>query len=490
MPPLACGACSRVNPDSADRCAQCGAALREAAGAGAALTYQPTDAPTPTEDPYLGKVFTHYRVEELLGKGGMGVVYRGTDLKLGRAVALKFLSPERARDAQARARFGREARAASALDHPNIGTFYDLDEIDGVSFLSMALYEGETLRDRLRRGTPPLEDTERILSALTSALDAAHRAGITHRDVKPANVMLTRDGQVKLLDFGLAKLVSMDEPDDLMTTEGAILGTAAYMAPEQLRIDPMDHRVDLWSLGVVAHEMLSGRPPFGSGPAAVVCARILADSPAALPATAPPHLAELITRLLKKPPSERPADAATVLAALKGPNAPREQTGQTATIAAPTTAAAPAAPSRPPRSRRRRVALSIAAGAALFVLALPVGRLLWPQPEPAIPPAPPPPLPVTPRPTHVEVTTNAPRATFFVDGRRVAIEAAVLSLDELPPGSHELRVEAAGYFARKTTFELAPGQSLALSSTLDPMKGKQRRGKAGNAAQVKWPASQ
>jgi serine/threonine protein kinase len=278
----------------------------------------PDSAPAPGAT-RSGQRVGHYLIGEPLGEGGMGVVYRASDEKLGRAVAIKFL--HRADD-QSRARFLREARAASALDHPNIGTVYEVGDAEGAPFIVMALYEGETLRTRIRRGRLAESEIVSIAKQLCSALQAAHAAGIIHRDLKPANVMLLHDGTLKLLDFGLAKLTSVDESS--LTREGAILGTLAYMAPEQLKSGEVDARADLWALGAVLYEMLSGEPPFGTGPAATIVTRILTDTPA--PARgAPRDLSAVALRLLSKDPSQRLSGAASVAQLLVERRAPRRR---------------------------------------------------------------------------------------------------------------------------------------------------------------------
>jgi tetratricopeptide (TPR) repeat protein len=249
----------------------------------------------------------------------MGVVYRAVDEKLGRPVALKFLSADRG-DEQARARFAREARAASALDHPNIGTVYEIGEADGAPFIVMALYQGETLRARLDRAPIPAAEIVSIAKQLAAALGAAHAAGIIHRDLKPANVMLLGDGTVKLLDFGLAKLTSVDESS--LTREGSLLGTLAYMAPEQLKGATVDARTDLWALGAVLHEMLSGKPPFSGGGAATVVTSILHQEPAPLPANAPHHLAAITRSLLRKDRDDRLDSAERIGALLASGSSP------------------------------------------------------------------------------------------------------------------------------------------------------------------------
>ncbi len=202
-----------------------------------------------------GSLASRYRILGPIGIGGMGVVYRAEDTRLGRRVALKFLPPMLTPNSRAKARFLNEARAASALDHPNICTIYEVGETaEGQLYLAMACYEGETLKRRLERG--PLETAEALHIALQVArgLAKAHSQGIVHRDIKPANLMITADGIVKILDFGIAKL-----PEQ--TRGGPLLGTPGYMSPEHARGEEVDARTDVWSLGAVLHEMLTGRPP-------------------------------------------------------------------------------------------------------------------------------------------------------------------------------------------------------------------------------------
>ncbi len=265
----------------------------------------------------IGRVFSHYRLEQLLGEGGMGLVYRATDLKLGRAVAIKLLSYHLAADKTAKARFLREARTASALDHPNIGVIHEIGEQDGELFIVMALYEGETLKQRLEKGALPLNEGIQVVRELTLGLEAAHRAGIVHRDIKPANVMLGRTGSVKILDFGLAKLAS-DLVGQTVTQPGQVFGTPLYMSPEQLKGEAADARSDLWSLGVVAYELFSGICPFMAESNAATATRILNEQPPSLARVpgVPSWLAQLVSRLLRKNPAERPQTASEVLATL------------------------------------------------------------------------------------------------------------------------------------------------------------------------------
>jgi eukaryotic-like serine/threonine-protein kinase len=227
----------------------------------------------------VGQTISHYRIIEKLGEGGMGVVYRAEDLKLGRAVALKFLPPHLLESEEHKARFKHEARAAALLDHPNICTVYEIDDVDGQTFLAMACLEGQTLKQKIAARPLPLEDALDIALQIGHGLQAAHEKGIVHRDIKPANIMITPQG-LKILDFGLAQLSDRTK----LTASGIKLGTPAYMAPELTEGKPADRRSDIWSLGVVLYEMVSGRVPFAGEAEAAVAYAILRTAPEPLTA--------------------------------------------------------------------------------------------------------------------------------------------------------------------------------------------------------------
>ncbi|MGO9649098.1 MAG: protein kinase domain-containing protein [Terriglobales bacterium] len=249
-----------------------------------------------------------------IGAGGMGEVYRATDTKLGRDVALKVLPPDMARDPERLARFQREARAIAALNHPHIVTIFSVEEADGVHFLTMELVEGQSLDRRIPESGLPVEQIVEIASALADALAAAHEKGIVHRDLKPANVMVTDDGRVKVLDFGLAKDVRADNPSNATLTSaghtqaGIVMGTPAYMSPEQISGRPLDHRTDIFSFGIILYEMATGRRPFEGTSSAELASSILRDTPAAITsarADLPADLARIIRRCLEKDPRHR-----------------------------------------------------------------------------------------------------------------------------------------------------------------------------------------
>ena len=253
----------------------------------------------------IGATISHYKILEKLGEGGMGVVYKAQDTKLDRLVALKFLPTQLTRDEEAKERFIHEAKAASSLDHPNICTVYEIGEADERQlFIAMACYEGETLKKSIEGGPMKIEHATEIAIQVAQGLQKAHEKGIVHRDIKPANIIVTGDGMVKILDFGLAKLAGQAK----LTKTGSTVGTAAYMSPEQARGLDVDHRTDIWSLGVVLYEMLTGKLPFRGEHEAALLYSIVHEEPQAISvvrADIPPDVVSIITKMLQKEPGER-----------------------------------------------------------------------------------------------------------------------------------------------------------------------------------------
>jgi eukaryotic-like serine/threonine-protein kinase len=272
----------------------------------------------------IGKTLGHYQITNQLGKGGMGEVFRAKDEKLGRDVAIKVLPEEFAHNPERVARFQREAKLLASLNHPNIAAIHGLEESGGTNFLVLELVEGETLADQIKRGPAPVEESLKLALQIAEALEAAHEKGVIHRDLKPANIKITPDGKVKVLDFGLAKAFAAEPADSNLsnsptlsnaaTQQGVILGTAAYMSPEQARGKPVDKRTDIWAFGCVLFEMLAGRAPFSGNDVTDILAAVIRAEPDwnCLPANLHGRLREVIERCLKKDVKDRAHDISDI----------------------------------------------------------------------------------------------------------------------------------------------------------------------------------
>ena len=329
------------------------AGLRRQAEALLAAEEQPTEIETPPPRSLVGSTLSHYRILEPLGTGGMSEVYLAEDEKLGRRVALKVLPRELAGNPERLARFRREARTVAALNHPHIVTLHSTEDAQGLHFLTMELLEGGTLAEQIRPGGLPADELLRLALPLADAVAAAHARGITHRDLKPANVMMSADGRVKVVDFGLAKHTAEDRGGSTsLTVDGRILGTVAYMSPEQVVGHPVDCRSDVFSLGIVLYELATGEHPFTGPSRAELMSKILRDEP--VPATArnprlPRRLDEILDRCLEKDPDLRYPDAGALLEDLRALQ--REPAAAPAIVV-----------------RRRRLGLAVAAAAVVTLL--------------------------------------------------------------------------------------------------------------------------
>lgn len=329
----------------------------------------------------IGQTVLHYRILEKLGAGGMGVVYKAEDTRLNRAVALKFLPENLAQDAQALERFRREAQAVSALNHPNICTLHDIGEQNGLPFMAMELIDGETLRQHIGGKPLPVERILDLAIQIADALETAHAQGVIHRDIKPGNVFVTRRGQAKVLDFGLAKLMrkqpgildasaSQAPQEEPLSVVGVISGTPSYMSPEQVRGDDLDARADLFALGLLIYEMATGRQAFAGKSGGTIIEAILTRAPT--PARTvnpelPPRLEGIIHKLLEKDRERRYQSASVVLQDLRG----LRREFETGRILSSTVAYVPAA------APRRSYSKFVVAGSSLVVIGVALGTWLY-----------------------------------------------------------------------------------------------------------------
>ena len=311
---IKCPNCQANNPETSRYCAECGTQMR-------IDEKHPVSITKTIQSPAKGlskgaTIAGRYEIVDELGRGGMGVVYKAEDSKLKRTVALKFLPPEFTSDPDAKKRFLREAQAAAALDHPNICTVHEIEETDERTFISMAYIEGKSLKQKVRKGPFMPEEAIRIAIQIAEGLEEAHKRGIIHRDIKSANIMVTEKGQAKIMDFGLAKM----QEGALVTKEGTTMGTLAYMSPEQTRGQEVDHRTDLWSLGVVLYEILSSKLPFRGDNEAAILFSIVNDDPKPLKETSadlPLGLQRIVDKALEKKPEIRYISAGEMLEDLK-----------------------------------------------------------------------------------------------------------------------------------------------------------------------------
>ena len=357
------------------------------------------------------QTISHYKILEKLGEGGMGVVYKATDTKLERTVALKFLAADRLENEEHKARFRREARAAAALDHPNICTVYEIDEADGQTFLAMPYLEGSTVRQKVKQRPLKLAEALDIAIQAGEGLRAAHAKGIVHRDIKSANLMVSPQGQVKIMDFGLAQAADQS----LLTKTETLLGTPVYMSPEQAQRLPTDRRTDIWSLGIVIYEMLIGRTPFEGEREQAVLYGIVQEEPEPITsqrARVPLDLDWVVSKALAKDAGECYQHIDEMLVDLRAVARQVEESSGTARPSKrPTTKVQREAPARV-RRRRLAWALGIAAGAVVLAMAGLGVRNFLPTTEAPLEPMRPVPL------TSYPGVEGQP--TFSPDGDRIA----------------------------------------------------------------------
>ena len=310
-----CPKCNTKNPDDSKYCKECASPLTSPVDVSVTKTIK-----TPAKGISKGTVIAgKYQILQKLGEGGMGIVYKTKDTRLKRTVALKFLPNELTQDKEAKTRFVQEAQAAAALEHPNICTVYEVDEADEQTYISMSYIEGQSLKDKLKEGPLNVDEAKDIAIQVAEGLKEAHEKRIVHRDIKPANIMLTKKGQAKITDFGLAKLSGGVD----LTKTSTILGTVTYMSPEQAKGEEVDHRTDIWSLGVILYEMLTNERPFKGKQEHAIIYSILHDEPSdvvALRPDVPKFIEQVLSKAMAKNVTERYQNVQELIHDLKGPS--------------------------------------------------------------------------------------------------------------------------------------------------------------------------
>ena len=360
----------------------------------------------------IGQTISHYKIVDKIGEGGMGCVYKAEDLKLKRTAALKFLPHRALEDKDQKAWFLREAQAAAGLDHPNICTVYEVDEVAGETFIAMAYLEGQSLQDKIAAGPLGIDEAVDIGRQVAQGLQAAHRKEVVHRDIKPANVIVTRQGIAKIVDFGLAQLGG----EDRQTKEEAVVGTTAYMSPEQTMADPVDQRTDVWSLGVLIYELLTGQTPFRGHYRDAIVYSIVNEAPQAineLRSDVPPMLQQIVSRALAKSPDERYQHIDEMLADLQSLRGNLES-GEIKTPP----------PTAKPVERKRKLVLAAAVGIPiLLAFLLLAGALFFSAgPDDAIDS-----IAVLP----LDNFSNDPEQDYFVAGMHEALIAELAQIEAL-----------------------------------------------------------
>jgi len=415
-------------------------------------------------DPRIGKTVSHYRVTGRLGGGGMGVVYLAEDTRLKRTVALKFLPVTLLGNEESKKRFMIEAQAASALDHPRIGTIFEIDETsDGEMFIAMAYYEGATLKDRIATGPVPCDEAFNLVQQIANGLAEAHAHGIIHRDVKPANIIITKDGYVKIVDFGLAKLGGATQ----ITKSGTSMGTPAYMSPEQVKGKEVDHRADIWALGVILYELLTGKLPFTAENDMSMLYNIVneAHTPfSQFDLNLPAECAQLIEKTLAKSAEDRYASIQAFMADLQRCRQKllRKEDVMETVIVAKKPDAQPSSPSPEPVAPRRKAhkaskrPLIIMSLLTAIVVVAAFTMFKRSSPEPAAGSA------------YVRISSTPENARIVLNGDETEAQTPTV-IGPLQPGDYSLTLVSDGFQEWRDTLSVAADDTTDYAATLYPL---------------------